>query len=52
TLSSEQVRTPLFETGIGQYKPYEPWLGPLKAALGDVLDNYPEPPHAVPAQTA
>ncbi|MBV8800017.1 MAG: sulfotransferase, partial [Alphaproteobacteria bacterium] len=52
TLSSEQVRTPLFETGIGQYKPYEPWLGPLKAALGDVLDKYPEPPAAAPARTA
>jgi len=39
TLSSTQVRVPLYKTGMAQWKPYEPWLGPLKAALGDVLER-------------
>ena len=37
TLSSTQVRVPLYQTGMAQWRPYEPWLGPLKTALGDVL---------------
>jgi tetratricopeptide (TPR) repeat protein len=40
TASSEQVRRPINRAGIGQWKPYEPWLDPLKAALGPVLDNW------------
>jgi hypothetical protein len=44
TLSSEQVRMPLYKTGSGQWEPYEPWLGPLKTALGAVLDDYPRAP--------
>jgi hypothetical protein len=44
TLSSEQVRTPLYKTGVAQWQPYESWLGPLKAALGPVLDSYPRAP--------
>lgn len=42
TLSSEQVRRPIYASGTGQWKDYEPWLGPLKAALGPVLDDYPD----------
>jgi len=34
TASSEQVRTPLFRDALDQWRNYEPWLGPLKAALG------------------
>jgi tetratricopeptide (TPR) repeat protein len=34
TLSQRQVRAPLFSSGIGRWKPYEPWLGPLFEALG------------------
>ncbi len=41
TLSVEQVRMPLYKSGVGQWHPYEPWLDPLKAALGPVLDHYP-----------
>jgi tetratricopeptide (TPR) repeat protein len=37
TASSEQVRQPLFRAGLGQWRHYEPWLGPLKNALGDTL---------------
>jgi hypothetical protein len=44
TQSSEQVRQPLSKAGMGQWLPYEPWLGPLKAALGPVLENYPRVP--------
>jgi tetratricopeptide (TPR) repeat protein len=38
TVSSEQVRRPIFRDGINQWKNYEPWLGPLKAALGPALE--------------
>jgi tetratricopeptide (TPR) repeat protein len=44
TASSEQVRRPLNRDGQGQWLPFEPWLGPLKDALGPALDSYPEPP--------
>ncbi|KUO57024.1 MAG: hypothetical protein APF78_10655 [Sphingomonadales bacterium BRH_c3] len=36
TASSEQVRQPLNRAGQGAWKPYEPWLGPLKEALGSL----------------
>jgi tetratricopeptide (TPR) repeat protein len=35
TASSEQVRQPIFKEGIDQWRNYEPWLGPLRQALGD-----------------
>ncbi len=40
TPSAEQVRLPIFTDGLEQWKNYEPWLGPLKAALGPKLDGY------------
>ena len=40
TPSSEQVRQPIFRDGLDQWKAYEPWLGPLQAALGDALERY------------
>ncbi|GMN13748.1 tetratricopeptide repeat-containing sulfotransferase family protein [Altererythrobacter sp. MTPC7] len=36
TASSEQVRRPINRSGQGAWKPYEPWLGDLKAALQGV----------------
>jgi Sulfotransferase family len=42
TASSEQVRQPLNREGLDQWKNFEPWLGPLKAALGDALNTYRE----------
>jgi tetratricopeptide (TPR) repeat protein len=45
TASSEQVRQPIFREGMDQWQHYEPWLEPLKSALGPVLTAYP----AVPA---
>ena len=44
TASSEQVRQPIFREGVDHWRHFEPWLGPLKAALGPVLDSYPTPP--------
>ncbi len=44
TASSEQVRRPIFRDGLDQWRNYEPWLDDLKAALGDVLENYPAAP--------
>jgi tetratricopeptide (TPR) repeat protein len=32
--SSEQVRRPINREGVDQWRHYEPWLGPLKGALG------------------
>jgi len=44
TASSEQVRKPIFTEGLEYWKNYEPWLGPMKEALGDVLTAYPHVP--------
>lgn len=46
TPSSEQVRRPIFREGTEAHLPFDPWLGPLKEALGDVLVSYPQPPKA------
>jgi predicted Zn-dependent protease len=46
TASAEQVRRPIFSDGLDQWRHYEPWLDPLKAALGPVLTSYPEVPSA------
>ena len=40
TPSSEQVRQPIFRDGLDQWKKYEPWLAPLRTALGDAVDRY------------
>ena len=34
TASSEQVRRPIFKEGLDQWRNFEPFLAPLKAALG------------------
>ena len=44
TASAEQVRRPIFRDALEQWRHFEPWLGPLKAGLGDVLDTYPAAP--------
>jgi tetratricopeptide (TPR) repeat protein len=40
TASSEQVRQPIYREGLDQWRHYEPWLGPLREALGDALTRY------------
>jgi tetratricopeptide (TPR) repeat protein len=44
SVSSEQVRRPLYTESVDQWRNYEPWLGPLKSALGPVLGAWPEIP--------
>jgi tetratricopeptide (TPR) repeat protein len=44
TASSEQVRQPIYRDGVDQWRHFEPWLGPLKDALGPVLHAYPDAP--------
>ena len=40
TASSEQVRQPLYREGLDQWRNFDPWLGELRAALGDALTRY------------
>lgn len=40
TASSEQVRQPLYADAVDHWRHYEPWLQPLKAALGPALNSY------------
>ena len=40
TPSSEQVRQPIFRDGLEQWTKFEPWLDPLKAALGEARFDY------------
>jgi predicted Zn-dependent protease len=41
TPSAEQVRRPIFSEGVDQWRNFEPWLGPLKDALDDMVEKYP-----------
>jgi tetratricopeptide (TPR) repeat protein len=41
TPSSEQVRQPIYKSGLEQWRHFEPWLDPLKGALGPILERYP-----------
>jgi tetratricopeptide (TPR) repeat protein len=42
TASSEQVRQPIYREGLDQWRHYEPWLQPLREALGDAITRYRE----------
>lgn len=44
TASSQQVRQPIYREGMDHWRHFEPWLGPLKNALGPVLERYPAVP--------
>jgi len=48
TMSAEQVRMPFYRHGVGQWRKFESWLGPLKTALGYVLEAYPAVPEFYP----
>jgi tetratricopeptide (TPR) repeat protein len=39
TASSEQVRRPINTEGLEQWRHFEPWLGPLAQALGDLAEE-------------
>lgn len=38
--SAEQVRRPINRDGVDQWRHYEPWLAPLKEALGPALESW------------
>lgn len=40
TPSSEQVRSPIYREGTENWQPFAEWLGPLREALGQVVDDY------------
>lgn len=44
TASSEQVRQPIYRGATDHWQNFEPWLGPLKSALGPALPAYPIAP--------
>jgi tetratricopeptide (TPR) repeat protein len=46
TPSAEQVRRPINRDGVDYWRHYEPWLGPLKEALGPALEKWDEPTSA------
>ena len=52
TISSEQVRQPLYSESIDQWRNYEPWLARLKETLGDLVQRYPVAPSAARGSTS
>jgi tetratricopeptide (TPR) repeat protein len=44
TASSEQVRQPIYREGVDHWRHFEPWLDPLKEALGPALTTWSDPP--------
>jgi tetratricopeptide (TPR) repeat protein len=44
TASSEQVRQPIFTDATDHWRRFQPWLGPLEASLGPVIETYPDAP--------
>jgi predicted Zn-dependent protease len=49
TPSSQQVRQPIFKDGVEHWRHYEPWLDPLKEALGAVLEHHTGVPDPAPS---
>jgi tetratricopeptide (TPR) repeat protein len=43
TISSEQVRQPIYAEGVDHWRHYEPWLGPLQDVVGELVARYPNP---------
>ncbi|HEY2480593.1 MAG TPA: sulfotransferase [Caulobacteraceae bacterium] len=44
TPSSEQVRQPIFTDALDHWRHFDPWLDPLRQALGSTLQAYPAAP--------
>jgi hypothetical protein len=40
TVSSEQVRQPIYRSGLDHWRAFAPCLAPLAAELGDALENW------------
>jgi tetratricopeptide (TPR) repeat protein len=47
TASSEQVRQPIYRDATEEWRAYEPFLDPLKRALGPLVDAYPGVPRDI-----
>lgn len=47
TVSSEQVRQPIYRSGLYHWRKFEPWLGPLEAALGDAMTRWRDIPDPI-----
>jgi hypothetical protein len=43
TPSSEQVRQPIYRSGLVQWRNFEPYLATLEARLTDLIESYPVP---------
>ena len=43
TISSEQVRRPIYGESVDHWRHYEPWLGPLQEVVGELVARYPTP---------
>jgi len=43
TISSEQVRRPIYTGSVDEWRNFDPWLGPLKDALGGLVDSDQRP---------
>jgi hypothetical protein len=43
TISSEQVRLPIYSEGVDHWRHYEPWLGPLRDVVSELVARYPNP---------
>lgn len=44
TASSEQVRQPIYTSGVDHWRRFRAWLTPLAEALGPLVDTYPDVP--------
>ena len=42
TASSEQVRQPIFTSGVDHWKHFDAWLDPLRESLGPIVKAYPD----------
>lgn len=40
TVSSEQVRQPIYRSGLDQWQTFAPWLGELEDALGNAMNGW------------
>jgi predicted Zn-dependent protease len=52
TISSEQVRLPIYSESVDQWRHYEPWLGPLQEIVGEQVAHYPPPRPAATGSSA
>ncbi len=47
TASSEQVRRPIYREATDEWRRYDQYLGPLREALGPIVDCYPKAPQTI-----